>query len=88
MRRHPWLSPCLTRLLTAAVLLASACRRAAAPADSGAAATGEAGGAAAFRDTAAVRRLCALPDSVLAGRGPCVLRDQSEPPAQPPAPPE
>ena len=28
-------------------------------------------------DTSAVRRLCAQPDSVLVGRGPCVLRDQA-----------
>ena len=28
-------------------------------------------------DSSAVRRLCAQPDSVLAGRGPCVLLDQA-----------
>ena len=28
-------------------------------------------------DASAVRRLCARPDSVLAGLGPCVLRDQA-----------
>ncbi|HEY9517359.1 MAG TPA: hypothetical protein VIQ74_16990, partial [Gemmatimonadaceae bacterium] len=28
-------------------------------------------------DSSEVRRLCAQPDSVLAGRGPCVMRDQA-----------
>ena len=28
-------------------------------------------------DSSAVRRLCVRPDSVLAARGPCVLRDQA-----------
>ena len=28
-------------------------------------------------DTSAVRRLCAEPDSVMAGRGTCLLRDQA-----------
>lgn len=30
-------------------------------------------------DTAAARRICAAPDSVVAGRAPCVLRNQAPP---------
>ena len=41
-------------------------------------------GRGAALDTASARRLCAAPDSVLAGRAPCVLRDQGvRPPVRP-----
>jgi hypothetical protein len=42
--------------------------------------TGPAGGSRfALSDSAAVRRLCEMPDSVLAGRRACLLRDQRAP---------
>jgi hypothetical protein len=39
-------------------------------------APGQAARSVAMMDTAAVRRLCASPDSVIAGQRPCELRDQ------------
>ena len=68
-----------TAALAAALLLGACALPAARTAPSSAAAPrrGGATSGAAFRDTAAVRRLCVAPDSVLAGRKTCELRNQS-----------
>jgi hypothetical protein len=64
----------LTGVLAAvAAVTALACAR---PAPRATAGPWQATGPAAFADTATVRRLCVVPDDVLAGRRPCVLRDQ------------
>ena len=72
---RPSLSPAALAPLAAA-LLAGACARPVPPAPpiAGAAWNGRA-----LRDSTTIRRFCVAPDSVLAGRRPCELRDQSPP---------
>jgi len=60
-----------------AVLLAGACARPTPRDEPAAPALSPA--AVASMDAATVRRLCVAPDRVLAGRRPCVLRDQRLP---------
>lgn len=76
----------VSRAAVLAALAAGACARAATPADTlvPAASAGRFAGL----DSGSVRRLCAEPDSVLAGRAACVLRDQARPaPVRPPPEP-
>jgi hypothetical protein len=66
-------------VIAAVVLAGPGCTRSAAHARRDAAVHPARASRIAALDSANARRLCAAPDSVLAGRAPCVLRNQAPP---------